>query len=126
MTFINLASYAGARLFDYMDGAAETYFQHGFRTLGVADTKWRRTQAKVEVFQLATPADAKALFDERNDGKGRELPAGLASASWEAREIEGIFYRGSYVCQFMIYGNDKEAHQLLDTLAAALDQSIPK
>jgi len=126
MQFEKLASFSSGRLYDYMDGAAEGYFKHNFLVLGTADTKFRNTQAKAELFRLAAPADAKALFDELNDGKGKQLPAGLRSASWEAKEIEGIFYRGPYFCRLMIYGNDKEAHQLLDALAAAVDLSIPK
>jgi len=126
MQFEKLATFSSGRLYDYMDGAAEGYFKHNFQTLGTADAKFRNTQAKAEVFLLAAPDDAKALFTELNDGKGKELPAGLASASWEARELEGIFYRGPYFCRLMIYGNDKEAHQLLDALAAAIDLSIPK
>jgi hypothetical protein len=126
MQFEKLASFSSGRLYDYMDGAAEGYFKHNFQTLGTSDTKFRNTQAKAEVFLLAAPEDAKALFNELNDGKGKQLPAGLASASWVAKEIEGIFYRGPYLCRLMIYGNDKEARQLLDALAAAIDLSIPK
>ncbi|MFP4056237.1 MAG: DUF6599 family protein [Candidatus Brocadiia bacterium] len=116
--------HTGRRLYDYMDGAAETYFAHGFRSLGTADAKWRNTEAVIEVFRLATPDDAKALFDQKNHGADRELPAGAASAAWKAKELEGIFHRGPFFCTIMIYGNDQEAQQLLDTLAAALDQTI--
>jgi len=119
-------SFAGARLYDYMNGAAEAYYAKGFRTLGVADARWRTTDATLEVYRLETPAHAKALFDEFNDGKGKELPAGLGSASWHARELEGIFHRGPYFCRLIIVGNDNEAKQLLDALAAAIDQSIPE
>jgi hypothetical protein len=126
MAFTKLMAWPAGRLYDYMDGAAEAYFARGFRTLGTADTKWRDTLAKIELYQVKAPADAKALFDDMNDGKGKQLPAGLGSASWEAKELEGIFYRGTCFCRIMIYGNDKAAHQLLDALAAALDQSIPR
>jgi hypothetical protein len=94
--------------------------------LAVADAKWRDTEAKLELYQVTTPANAKALFEEFNDGKGRELPAGLGSAAWDATELEGIFYRGACFCRVIIIGNDKEARQLLDALAAAIDQSIPQ
>jgi hypothetical protein len=126
MSFTNLMEFPGARLFDYMNGAAETYYARGFVTLGTAETKWRATEARIELYQVKMPANAKGLFDDHNDGKGKELPAGLGSAWWEARELEGIFHRGSHFCRVIIYGNDKEAQQLLDTLSAAIDQSIPE
>jgi len=126
MAFTKLTTHPGGRLYDYMNGAAEAYFARNFLTLGTADTRWRTTDAKLELFQVKAPADAKGLFDDHNDGKGKELPAGLGSAAWAAKELEGIFHRGPYFCRIIIYGNDKEAQQLLDRLAAAIDQSIPK
>ena len=126
VAFDKLMSFPGDRLFAYMNGAAETYYAKGFRDLGTCDAKWRGTDAKVELYLVDTPVHAKALFDEFNDGKGTELPAGLASASWIARELEGIFHRGPYLCRIIIYGNDGEARQLLHALSAAVDQSIPE
>ena len=125
MSFTNLMTFPGPRLYDYMDGAAEAYYARGFRVLGTAETKWRKTDARIELYQVKTAADAKGLFDDHNDGKGKELPAGLGSAAWTAKELEGIFYRGTHFCRVIIYGNDKEAQQLLDSLAAAIDQNIP-
>ena len=125
VAFAEVTSFAGDRLFAYMNGAAEAYYAKGFRDLGTADAKWRATDAKLEVYLVDSPAHAKALFDEFNDGKGAELPAGLASASWAARELEGIFHRGLIFCRVIVYGDDGEARQLLHALATAVDQSIP-
>ena len=124
MALAKTATWPAARLYDYMDGAAEAYFARGFVVLATAETKWRTTEARIELFQVKSRADAKGLFDEFNDGKGRKLPAGIASAAWDARELEGIFYRGSFFCRLIIYGNDKEARDLLDALAAAIDKSM--
>jgi len=126
MTFTKPETYPGSRLYSYMDGAAETYFARGFRELATADTKWRDTEAKIELYRVTTADNAKGLFDDHDDGKGKKLPAGLGSASWAAKELEGIFYRGLYFCRVIIYGNDKEAHQLLRTLSAAIDKAIPE
>jgi len=126
MAFTNVAEWPGARLFDYMDGAAEAYFRRRFVTLASADTKLGKTDARVELFQVRSPADARALFDDHDDGKGKKLSVGLASALWEAREMEAIFHRGPLFCRLIIYGASPEAHKLLDTLAGAIDKSIPQ
>ena len=126
VAFDKFVAFPGDRLFAYMNGAAETYYAKGFRDLGTCDARWRETDAKVELYLVEPAANAKALFDEFNDGKGTELPAGLASASWTARELEGIFHRGPYFCRVIIYGGDAEARQLLHALSAAIDQSLPQ
>ena len=124
MAFTNLAEWPGARLFDYMDGAAEAYFSRGFRVLGSAEAKLGKTDARIELFQVKSAADAKALFDDHNDGKGKKLAVGAASALWEAREMEAIFHRGPFFCRLILYGSNAEAHTLLDALAAAIDKNI--
>lgn len=124
LAFTNVAEWPGPRLFDYMNGAAEAYFKHRFVTLGSAETRLGKTDARVELFQFKAPANAKALFDESNDGKGKPLAAGLAGTFWEGRELEAIFHRGPYFCRLILYGSSPEAHTLLHTLAAAIDKSI--
>jgi len=125
MTFEKLIVFRGPQLFNYMDGAAEAYYSRGFLEMATADTRWRSTDAKVELYRLKTPENAAKLFEDFNDGKGKELPAGEASAAWKAKELEGIFHRGPFFCRIIIYGADKEAEVLLDTLSAAIDQAIP-
>jgi len=124
MAFANVADWPGARLFDYMNGAAEAYFKHAFVTLGSAETRLGKTDARVELFQFKSAANARALFDESNDGKGHPLGAGLAGTFWEGREMEALFHRGPYLCRLIIYGSSPEAHKLLTTLAAAIDKSL--
>jgi len=125
MAFQRLITFQGPQLFNYMDGAAEAYFSRGFREMATTETRWRSTDAKVELYRLKDAASAAALFDDFNDGKGKELPAGVGSAAWKAKEIEGIFHRGQFFCRIIIYGADREAEVLLDTLSAAIDQAIP-
>ncbi|MBL7224020.1 MAG: hypothetical protein ISS72_09210 [Candidatus Brocadiae bacterium] len=114
------------RLYSYMNGASEAYFARGFRRLATLDIKWKNTEAKVEFYRVDTEANATGLFDDFNDGQGKKLPAGVASAAWTARELEGIFHRGVYFCRLIVYGNDEEAQTLLHKAAAAIDASIPK
>jgi hypothetical protein len=125
-TFSGRMSFEGAKLYSYMNGAAETYYAKGFEVLGTADAKWRNTEAKIELYRVNSAANAKALFDESDDGTGKPLAAGVASTSWSNHEIYGIFHRGPFFCRVIVYGNDAEARQLLQTLAQAIDQAIAR
>jgi len=124
--FSGFGEFAGGRLFDYMNGAAEGYYQFNFRVLAAADAKQGECEAKVEVYRLADPADAKSLFDGSNDGKGKPLPEGVAGTCWYARELEGIFHRGPFFCRILVYGDDDKSKTFLNTLATHLDQAIPQ
>jgi hypothetical protein len=124
LAFADLCAYPGGRLYAYMNGAAELYYERNFRCLGAAETKWRSTEAVVELYRVASPRDARALFDDHDDGRGKGLAAGAAGTAWTAKELEGIFWRGPYFCRIITYGNDAEARELLRTLATAVDRSI--
>ena len=122
--FTTLVSFEGNKLYAYMDGAAETYYARGFLKLATVDVKWKETDAKVELYRVKTAANAAALLEEFDDGKGKKLAAGVRSAAWDAKELEGIFHRGPFFCRLIIYGGDKEAHQMLAALASAIDKAI--
>ena len=124
--FTKLTTYVGNRLFAYMNGAAEAYFSRGFVKLATVDVKWKATEATVEFYQVKTAANAAALLDEFDDGQGKKLAAGVRSAAWAAKELEGIFHRGVYFCRIIVIGNDQEAHDLLAALATAIDKAIEK
>jgi hypothetical protein len=124
LAFADLSAYRGAQLYGYMNGAAEAYYQRNFRSLGTAETKWRSTEAVIELYRLASPDDARGLFADHDDGKGVSLGAGAAGTTWTAKELEAIFRRGPYFCRVIVYGNDAEARELLKTLATAVDRGI--
>lgn len=126
IAFSGQMTFQGAKLYSYMNGAAETYYAKGFEVLGTAEVKWRNTEAVIELYRVNRPANAKALFEESDDGTGKPLPAGVASTSWSNHEIYGIFHRGPFFCRVIIYGNDAEARRLLETLAQAVDQAIAR
>lgn len=120
-----LASYSGNRLYTYLDGAAEAYFDRGFLKLATAQVARRDARATVELYLLATADGAAELFGDLSDGKGEELPAGRHSTLWATTGLEGIFHRGRYFCRLAAPANDEAARQLLNTLATAIDKSIP-
>jgi hypothetical protein len=55
-------------MFDYMDGGAELYFDHGWQLLIAADLKGNDNQEyKVEIYQVASPKDALDLLETQKE-----------------------------------------------------------
>lgn len=80
-------------LFDYMDGQAELYFVYNFEKLAVQE--YQRGQEGpiiVEVYQVATPADAYGLFSFYTTGELLDLGAGGAVEPGLISFWQGRFY----------------------------------
>jgi hypothetical protein len=65
---LTAADYDGETVFDYMDGAAELYLRHGFKTLRVWSGKAAGADLTVELYLLDSPENARTLFDQVKGG----------------------------------------------------------
>jgi len=124
--------YRGQELYNYMNGAAETYYMHGFLVLGIAELERGETRALVELYQLEAPANATALFASYRDKAAKPLDAGTEGIYWPAQEIEGLFHRGPFFCRVYVYapasppGRGAPALKLLNDIASGVDAATPK
>ena len=124
--------YRGQELYNYMNGAAETYYERGFRVLGVAELERGDTHALVELYQLGIPANATALFASYRDKAAKPLDAGTEGCYWPSQEIEGLFHRGPFFCRVYVYapagppGRGGPALKLLNDIASGVDAATPK
>jgi len=121
---IKSAEYAGARLYDYMDGAAEIYMRHGFQKLRVSEMKRGDRRALVELYHLKTDADAKSLFDQSCDPTSKPLDAGAQGCYWPGREVEGLFHRGPFLCRIFAYAGGEPGETMVRDIARKLDGNI--
>lgn len=73
--------FIGKKLFDYMDGGAELYLAYGFTDIAVRDYSKAAVKLSVEIYRLATPADAFGAFSHRSQGQRVEIgiPAVMAN-----------------------------------------------
>lgn len=101
--------YRGERLYDYMDGAAVTYLEHHFLALAAGDAFRGADQAKVELYELASPADATLLYTELTASPGTAFAAGEAGCTWAGFEPEALFRRGRYLVRLLGYAKDRDA-----------------
>jgi hypothetical protein len=96
-----VAVYGPDNLFDYMDGQAELFFVYNFERL--ATQEYQRGQEGpiiVEVYQVASPADAYGLFSFYTTGEPMDLGAGGAVepgrlfSFWQGRFYSRVFAYG--------------------------------
>jgi len=63
------ADYNAETIFEYMDGAAELYLQHGFKALKVWTGKADGIEVTVELYLMDGSGNAEALFDRLKGGE---------------------------------------------------------
>jgi hypothetical protein len=108
-------------LFDYMDGQAELYFVYNFQKL--ATQEYQRGQEGpliVEVYQVASPADAYGLFSFYATGEPIDLGAG--GAVEPGRLIS--FWQGRFYSRVFAYG--EADHESLLALARQVVAAMPE
>jgi len=117
--------YEGGRLYDYMNGAAETYFAHGFRRLTTCVARWGETEAIIELYRLATRANAAELLASFRGSGERQLQAGEEGLFWPGAEPEANIQRGPFFARIIVYGRRASAAESqLKTIVARVDRSL--
>jgi len=120
-------TYAGERLYDFMDGAAVTYLEHHARILAAADVFRGADQAKIELYEMASPDDSTRLYAELAASAKTAFPAGEAGCTWAGFEPEALFRRGPYLVRLLGYARDREAAaSLLAEIGKALDGQLQR
>jgi hypothetical protein len=108
-------------LFDYMDGQAELFFVYGFGRLAVQE--YQRGQEGpiiVEVYQVASPADAYGLFSFYTTGQPMDLGAG--GSAEPGRLIS--FWQGPFYARVFAYGEAEQ--ESLSALARQVAAGMPE
>ena len=125
LRFGGLEEFRGERLYDYMNGAAVTYFEHHFRVMAACDVYDGSIQAKVELFEMGSAADSQAVFGEFESLGGRKLAVGQDSRYWPGIEPETILRRGPYFVRLLVYAQDPAAaEKLAEKTASAIDREL--
>ena len=118
-------AYAGERLYDYMNGAAVTYLERNFRTMVACDVFEGETQAKIEVYEMASAEDAVAVYSDLTGSGGEPLGVGAVGCVWQGFEPEGVFRSGRFFVRVLAYAKDAETGTaLVRKVATALAQQL--
>ena len=127
LRFGPVEEFPGERLYNYMNGAAVTYLEHHLRTLAAGDVFRGADQAKIELYELASPADATRLYTALTASPGTAFAAGEAGCTWAGFEPEALFRRDRFLVRLLGYAKDRNAAaSLLAEIAAALDGQLQR
>ncbi len=74
MKGLEVRRFEGERLFDYMDGGAELYYEYGFRRLWVRDYRSEEGELRAELYEMEDPQGAFGLLT--GEGGGEEVGIG--------------------------------------------------
>jgi hypothetical protein len=113
--------YVPEDLFDYMDGQAELFFVYRFERLAVQEYQCGdEGPIIVEVYQVASPADAYGLFSFYTTGQPMDLGAG--GAVEPGRLIS--FWQGPFYARVFAYGEAEQ--ESLSALARQVAAGMPE
>jgi len=108
-------------LFNYMDGQAELFFVYNFEKLAVQEyQRGEEGPIIVEVYQVASPADAYGLFSFYATGQPIEL--GTGGAVEPGRLIS--FWQGRFYARVFAYGEVER--ESLSALARQVAAGMPE
>jgi hypothetical protein len=108
-----------------MDGAAVTYLEHHCRALAAGDVFRSADQAKIELYEMASPDDARRLYAQLTASPGTAFAAGEAGCTWAGFEPEALFRRERFLVRLLGYAQDRAAAaSLLVETATALDAQL--
>ncbi len=116
--------YAGKKLYDSIDGAADRFFQYDFREQYVATYSRQDADGRiqVEVYDMGTPDDAFGIFTCHDNIMSRHAKIGLAAV---VSDINLDFCQGKYFMRLLAFDFDGgQAEQPLRDLAETIARNI--
>ena len=108
-------------MYDYMDGGAELYFDHGWELLIAADLKSEdEREFKVEIYRLQTTQDAKDLL-ETQDELGDTFQVGDRSYYGEGMIV---WVQGKYYVRLWSWDEYDLVRADVTAIAKALEEQL--
>jgi hypothetical protein len=113
-------TYAGQRLFDYIDGGADIYYEYGFRRLAVQKYRAQQGDVILEIYQMETPSAAYGIYT--TDVRGEHPSLGQ-----DATYAGGLltFWKGTHFVRIFADTDTDAARSLLIRLGEVVAKNIP-
>jgi hypothetical protein len=111
--------YDDKKLFDYMDGGAELYYEYGFEQACVQRYTAKQGEVTVEIYQMDTPAHAYGVYTF--DTQGEHPPIGQ-----DATYAKGLlaFWKGRYCVRAL--SDNEQFKDILFALGQVIAKKIPQ
>ncbi len=119
----DVQSYFPESLFEYINGAAESYLSYDFRELLVAQFEREGSEATMtlEIYDMGSPLTAFGIFSAERYPENRTLPVGDA-AYIESEALN--FLAGKYYVKLLGFGAGEETGTVLEGFAGAVASRI--
>jgi hypothetical protein len=112
--------FAGDKLWEYIDGAAESYYPFGFKKVTTQDYKNGDKQAVVDIYEFKDPKNTFGIYSMERDAKYNFVSVGVQGY------LEGTalnFWKGNYYIKLVTFSK-KNAKDDLMGLAKAVEKKI--
>jgi hypothetical protein len=111
--------YVGTKLFDYMNGGAELFYEYGFVRVGVQRYQTPPGGVTAEIYEMDLPGNAYGIYTF--DTQGEHPPIGQ-DATYEGGLLS--FWKGRYFVR--IFSEGEELKETILVLGRAIAQKIIK
>lgn len=112
-------TYNSDTLYDLVDGQADAFFAYNFEQVAVQSYAGEDTVLRIEIWQLATPADAYGLFTRNRSGEPADV--GNEGDTDPGRRL--AFWQDRYYAQ--VRGRQSLADATLRAFAEAVAAALP-
>jgi hypothetical protein len=111
---INYPVYGPDKLWDFIDGAADTYLSYGFVDLHVAEYKKGKNVIKLEIYRHSDNTMAFGIYSSERSPSFRFLNLGA-----QGYKVDGSinFFKGDYYVKIRTYSKSEKTLQSVDYLA---------
>lgn len=115
----DVQTYNEETLYDMVDGQADAFFAYNFEQVAVQSYTGKDTVLRIEIWQLATPADAYGLFTRNRSGE----PANIGNEGDTDPGRRLAFWQDHYYVQ--VRGRQALADATLRAFAEAVATALP-
>jgi hypothetical protein len=114
--------YTTENLWDFIDGAAETYISYNFENLHVAEYKKGKNVIKLEIYRHKDNIQAFGIYSSERSPGFNYINIGA-----QGYKIDGSlnFFKGKYYVKMRTYSKSEKTLQSLGTLALKVADMLP-
>ena len=107
--------YQGEKLYDYIDGGADLFFEYRFISCIVQRYTKGKSQIETALFKFKDPYASFGIFSIKKGGKCDKIPIGEIGC---IRENELIFFKGCFFFQAILIEGNKDDMKFLYEIAS--------
>jgi hypothetical protein len=117
-----IRSFAGNRLWEYIDGGAELYLQFRFIDVATADYKNPDVEMVADIYHFENSTNAYGLYTQLRPTEPNYILLGVEGF---AAPASIIFVKGPFLVRLMTYKDDAPGNLALTALAQEISKILP-